>query len=226
MGKMRGLTGGTNEHPAVPGTPQTIGVLATRAEAQAAIVVLHNEHAEVVTRIGDGIHGNEQPFTLALRFVHATQLRTNLGRTDLETKGLSLGVDLRTLGSLLEAELFAGHCDQFKLNQHFRNRDLLEDLGRVRTDLISFFLCGDFQFLGRLVRTERHTCEQPANHRPRVLLAQKSLEGREPHGRIGTRELGKKIANRSGQFRSDQTEHVRHGQFLDGAFRTSLPAGF
>jgi len=105
-------------------------------QPQTADTVSQEEHLEVADRIGDWLHRNDEPLTTGLVLVLQAQLRTDLIRTECQTKLDSSVVDLLASGAVLEAEFSNRDVDEVELHLYFahRERRLAQDVVRPVAD--------------------------------------------------------------------------------------------
>ncbi len=188
------------------------GVTVVRVEPEAVVNVSDAEHAQIVVRIGNGFHSEPEPLTLRLIREEQSKSRTCFSRTELPTLRQDGRMELLGRPAFLKAEFRDGRGGEMNLDRRLRARDLLQDLTRPIADLLSTPFDRGFVRFRRLVNTER---DHPSNHelRPRVLLAEKPVEGVEPHHAVGASELGQEILERSSHSGQSAAEHVfRHGQ--------------
>ncbi len=134
-----------DEDEAVAAIPEVVRVTAAAAEAQLAIVATPDtEHLEVAVRVGNRFHPDEEPFAFRLVLVLQTQLRTDFVRAELEAELDGTVVDVRTFGTLFEAEV--GHGDKYEVHFRFfgsrRESGLAEDVVPPVADVHSALLNG------------------------------------------------------------------------------------
>ena len=82
-----------DEHPTVVAVPDAAGAATVRVEPLAITIALHAENVEETIRIGDGLHSDKEPFVHRLVRILNPKLRSDFGRTLLETKPLGSGED-------------------------------------------------------------------------------------------------------------------------------------
>lgn len=140
------------EEEARAGTPDEVRAATVAAEPLAIAIVPHVEQPEVAARVGNRLHGNNEPLSLGLVCVLQTQLGANLIGAELQSELLGSGVDLLAGGSLAEAEVFDrdDHEVEFGLLGGRREGGFAEDVIGPVADLHSLGLDGLAEGVGIL----------------------------------------------------------------------------
>ncbi len=175
----------THEDETAVSIPDEVRAAAAAVEPRTTVRPSDVEHAEAAIRVGNGLHGHDDPFVHGLVGVLQTQLRADFCWAEFETELDGLVADLLVGGVALEAEFGHRHPDQvdFLLGHARREGGLAEDVVRPVADFHSSGLegiaetcsvldaCAEFDGLPDL-ELVRHLGEP---HLEQILNSQESL---------------------------------------------------